>query len=135
MRILTKLWQNLRDRPFTWIGYFVLALGAVLLESGDDLLALVGAGDCNRITLPAKMFYQKFATAGYRKPRPHFVRLITLSPVTEPKDVLANPCKKREFVGAILERLAAVCPSAVALDFWYSPEACKVGTMPQEPHN
>lgn len=122
-----KLLQNLREHPVKWSLYLILSLVAVSLESGDELLTLVGIGDCNRVTVPAKMLYQRFVTASYRKPRPHSVRLITLSSLAEPKDVLANPCKKREFVGAILRKVADVCPSVVVLDLWYSPEVCKGG--------
>ncbi len=73
------------------------------------------------------MLYQRFATASHRKPRPHFVRLITLSSAAEPPEVLADPCNKREFVAAVLDRLQAVHPAVVVIDFWYSPGICGKG--------
>lgn len=126
MNIWKEVRKEIGQRPFVWLAYLLLALVAVGFESGEELLGLVGAGDCNRITLPARMLYQRFATASHRKPRPHFVRLITLS-AADPPEVLADPCNKREFVAAVLDRLEPVHPAVVVIDFWYSPGICSKG--------
>src|SRR5205823_1251152 len=51
--------------------------------------------------------YQDFVEAGHQKPKPHFVKIIVLSPSREPAEIFGDACKKREFVAALLDRMAA----------------------------
>jgi hypothetical protein len=125
MRVLLAFFRRRKLR--IWIGYLLLALVALSLESGDELLGFIGLGECNSATLEARMLYQRFATAGYRKPRPHFVRLVVLSKTSVPKEVLASPCRKREFVSTVLRRVASLSPALIVLDFSYSREVCRIG--------
>lgn len=106
------------------VGYIALALASVVLERGEQLFSFMHYNECNRIELTVKMLYQRFATAAHRKPRPHFVTLVVLSQASEPHDVLANPCKKREFASELLRRIAEAGPSMIVLDFWYPPDSC-----------
>jgi hypothetical protein len=122
-------WQKNRYHA-RWILYIFIALVAVALESGGEFLTLLGISEGDDEIVPS-MMYQRFATAGHRKPRPHFVRLIVMSQTYDPS-VFANKCEKREFEAALLRRAMDLSPAVIALDFWYSPQPCTAGEDAQK---
>jgi len=128
MREISNQMATLKNRGlWPWILYLLLVLLSVALEHEDEMLRLTGIGECDKVTFPGRTLYKRFATVGYRKPRPHFVRLVVLSPGTEPPEIFSCACNKREFVAAVLRSLKAMSPSEIVLDFRYPPEYCNKG--------
>jgi hypothetical protein len=119
-------WQKLRG-PAKWVIYVGIALIAVALESGGEFLRSIGISAPNNEEIAPSMVYQRFATVGYRKPRSHFVTIVVMSPTYDPQDVFGDICEKREFEAALLQKVMEFSPSVAVLDFWYSPQSCKIG--------
>lgn len=105
--------------------YLLLALGALFLETEDLILNGLGLGECDQVTLPVRMLYQRFTTLGHIS-RSHRVWIVSFSPEQVP--VTDDPCSKRAFVAALLRRLSQFSPAAVAIDFWYPPGRCMEGS-------
>jgi len=127
MQFLRQCWSALVEflkSPRILI-YLVIAVIAVGFELHEELASNFGFGECDRVDTAATLFYQRYTTAEFRKPRAHYVRLAILSPETVPADVLASPCKKREYEASILTSLATLGPSLIAIDFAYPPDSCK----------
>jgi hypothetical protein len=127
MQILRQFWSALLEflkSPRILI-YLVIAVIVVGFELHEELASNFGFGECDRVDTAAVLFYQRYTTAEFRKPRAHYVRLAILSPETVPADVLASPCKKREYEASILTSLAKLGPSLIAIDFAYPPDSCK----------
>ena len=121
-----SLWRELRHRP-KWIVYILLALGIGTWEMRVEYWGQEpGLSPGRPISLPDRL-YQWYATAGNRKPKPHFVQIVVLSPSQEPAEIFDDTCKKREFVAALLDRIAPTSPSTAVLDFWYPTEFCNSG--------
>jgi hypothetical protein len=133
MRRLTQFREKLRRDRKRWILYVGIAFFAVAIEQGGELLNAIGISNPSNATIFPSLLYHKFATAGYRKPRPHFVRLVTLSPSSEPAELFGDACKKREFVAALLKRVMEDSPSLVVLHFWY-PEYCNKAREDMDRH-
>jgi CHASE2 domain-containing sensor protein len=104
--------------------YLLLAIAAVILETREELLSNTHLKECSGPG-PTAMLYQRYATAEFRKPRTHYVRLIVLSENNVPAEVWANACPRREYIATILRKLAALAPAAIALDFDFRRDACK----------
>jgi CHASE2 domain-containing sensor protein len=107
-----------KKRYIRGIIYVVLLFALAFLEQWDEV---VNRADCDRPTVSALLWYQRFCTLGHRKPRVHFVKLVTLSAETEP---IYDRCEGREFTALLLERLAASSPSLIVIDRSYPPEKC-----------
>ena len=104
--------------------YLLVACCAILIENQDEILKGLGWGECDRITLPVRMLYQRFATVSHTM-RSHRVWIVSYSERDFPS--IANPCSKRAFTAAIITRLAQFSPSVIAVDHWYSPDRCNLG--------
>lgn len=115
------------NRVFRWAGYICIALVAVALEEGGELRRSLGLSEATNEEIAPSIMYQRFITAGYRKPRSHFVSPVVMSRTYDPPDVFNNICEKREFEAALLNRIKELSPALVVLDFWYSPQSCKTG--------
>jgi hypothetical protein len=85
----------------------------------DQWDQILNMRECDRPSLAARMWYQRITMIGYRKPRPHFVRLVVISP-----PAVSNKCEGREFMAALLRRLAVLCPSLIVIDIDYSSQFC-----------
>ena len=119
MPVRPKLWTILK-----WGLYFFLVLFAVAIEHQDDIASLIGGGECGKEMIKGGDFYQLFTTIGYRKPRPHYVKLVVLDPSVEPTEIFTNACIKREFVASIITKVRTANPSLIVLDFRYPAEYC-----------
>lgn len=104
--------------------YLALALGIVFIENGDEIIQNLGYGECDRITLPVRMLYQRLATLGHLS-RSHRVWVVSYSEREIP--AIANPCNKRAVVAALVRRISEYAPAAVVIDHWYPPGSCKEG--------
>jgi hypothetical protein len=102
-------WKRHRRRILVYGAYAILMCLAVGLEHSDELF---GSEQCDRFTIAGRMWYQRISLLGYRRPRAHFVRLITLPPVFD-------KCPRREFLAALLQRLKTIHPAMVVLDYAY----------------
>ena len=119
--------QRIRHRPLRWILYLLIALGALVLEMGGELFGGESGSNAGSPAILSSLLYQKFATAAYRKPHRNFVRLVTLSPSSEPQEIFVDVCKKREFEAAVIRQLMTLPPTEVVMDFWYGPKSCLDG--------
>lgn len=114
-------------RLLKWVPYIAIALVAVALEGGVELRQTLGLSEATNEEIAPSIMYQRFITAGYRKPRSHFVTPIVISKTYDPSNVFNNVCEKREFEAALLNRVKEFSPALVVFDFWYSPQSCKSG--------
>src|ERR1041385_6789107 len=121
-KIKSALSRLLRSRRA--ILYLALAFGVVFIENGDEIVQHLGYGECDRITLPVRMLYQRLATLGHVS-RSHWVRVVSYSERDIP--AIANPCSKRAVVAALVRRISEYAPAAVVIDHWYPPGSCKDG--------
>ncbi len=95
------------------VGLYVLYLcGDITLSHWDELF---GHEQCDLVK--TRLWYQQVVTLGYRKPRPHFVRLVTVTP---PQD----PCAYRALLADLLGRIAMLRPTIIVLDYSFSPHDC-----------
>src|ERR1019366_5923295 len=101
-----------------WGLYVVVLMISFFFDQWDEMLTR----ECDRPSLAARMWYQRICTIGHRKPRPHSVRLVVISPETVP--AVSNKCEGREFMAVLLRRLAASSPSLIVIDIDYSSQFC-----------
>src|SRR5882762_10500555 len=88
------------------VGLYVLYLcGDITLSHWDELF---GHEQCDLVK--TRLWYERVVTLGYRKPRPHFVRLVTVTP---PQD----PCSYRALLADLLGRIAKLRPTIIVLDY------------------
>jgi hypothetical protein len=103
--------------------YLLLAIGAVIFETREEFLSNTRLKECSGPGAEATL-YQRYATAEFRKPRTHYVRLILLSEKAVPNEVTANACERREYIATLLRRLATLAPAVIALDIEFRRDAC-----------
>ncbi len=76
----------------------------------------------------AGFWYQRVVTGGPRKPRVHFVRVITLTKGIEPTEVMGqNLCGERgqrAFMARLVSKVKSADPALIVLDKWYAPDFC-----------
>lgn len=104
--------------------YLCLVIVAVFVDNFEgDIRRGLGLGECDKITHPVKMFYQRFLTVGHSL-RADRVVLISYSAHEIP--ALGEPCNKRALVAAIINRLEEpdIDPAVIAVDHWYDPAFC-----------
>src|SRR5438309_769544 len=112
-------WKDFWRRKWGLVlAYFVLLLAPIAVEQGEELW---GARECERLPLAIKFVHQRLCTAGYFKPRVHFVKLVTLNQNLDP---IQDKCEGREFMARLLSRLGSMNPSLVVIDKWYSTDIC-----------
>ena len=92
--------------------YLLLLCADVTFSHWDELF---GSDQCDLVK--ARLWYQRVVTLGYRKPKPHFVRLVTVIP---PPD----PCDNRLLLAKLIDRIANVQPMMLVLDYSFSPHNC-----------
>jgi hypothetical protein len=92
-----------------WALYVGLLAGDVVITHWDEFF---GRQDCNFVT--ARTWYQWLVTLGYRKPKPHFVRIVTVNP---PPD----PCDYRQLLADQVSKVGDLQPIMVVLDYSFSP--------------
>ena len=123
---LKKLWSAFASLTVKDVVVYSLSLAIpFLLEHGPEILKSESA------LAPGPIFslifsYQRTVTAGPRKPRPHFVRLVMISKDTEPDEVTNddNPCPQRPFIARLLRTLEKARPALIVIDKYYSAHRC-----------
>jgi CHASE2 domain-containing sensor protein len=113
---------------FTLRTAIIYSLSVLIPFALDNSLEILNIDDqgTNRSLLKPIHLYQWIVTAGPRKPRPHFVRVILLDPSTDPVDVVSetSPCNQRDFMARLLTAVAAGQPSVIAIDKFYPTDTC-----------
>jgi len=104
--------QRRRKRLITLLAYVVLLCADIAFSHWDELF---GQENCTLIR--ARHWYQRVVTLGYRKPRPHFVRVVTVQP---PQD----PCGYRLLLSQLVDRIVISHPMMIVLDYSFSPHNC-----------
>jgi hypothetical protein len=119
-----------------WPAIVLYCLG-VLSFSADFIVEEVtpdsGGGRVTRLILSSVFHYRTFARAGYRTPRAHFVRLVTLERGKEPPDVLPVPgnpeettrhiCDQRLLMAKLVDALRHAHAGVIVLDKYFTPLA------------
>src|SRR5216684_1784964 len=103
-------------RILTVISYILFLCADVFFTNWD---AIFGPQNCNEVALTTRMWYQKVVTLGYRKPKPHFVRVVTVTPPNN-----ASACDYRRLLAGLLLKLRDLHPAIVVLDYSFSPHDC-----------
>src|SRR5438270_280033 len=79
---------------------------------------------CDTLPWRAKLWHQRLCLAGHRKPRAHYVRLVTLTAGRDfPKDATCGA--RRKLAGSLLLRLRDLGASMIVMDKYYKPSDCK----------
>src|SRR5215470_7068866 len=79
---------------------------------------MFGREQCDTVSLTTRMWYQRLVTSGYRKPRPHMTRLVTVS---SPQGHEFTPCERRLFLAQLIVRLRDYEPSIIVLGYAFRP--------------
>jgi hypothetical protein len=130
MCFLSQCWKTLvrfLKSPRAWI-YLVFVTCGVVIEERDEVLSVSPGklqGECENVGIAARLFYERYATAEFRKPRPHYVCLMALSQETVPAEIWQSKCKKRKFLADALKNLATLGPALIAIDISFLPHICK----------
>jgi len=101
-----------RRRAITLSVYLLFLITDVAFSHWDELF---GREQCGLVK--ARTWYQRVVTLGYRKPKPHFVRLVTVTP---PQD----SCEYRLLLAKLIGRIAETRPMMIVLDYSFSPHDC-----------
>jgi len=110
-------------------GIYIAALVVpFLLENAADLFKVRPydyRGRWQYAIFEAGYWYQRITTAGPRKPRTHFVRIVTIREGKEPAEVrLLNVCSQRQFMARLLQKVGSANPAVIVVDKWYAPDTC-----------
>jgi hypothetical protein len=106
-------------RIVTVLFYLGLVVADVALTNWD----VIRPESCGEASLATRMWYQRVVTMGYRKPKPHFVRVVTVVPSSE-----SGACGYRQLLAGILRKLDKLRIGSVVLDYSFSPRECKDAT-------
>src|SRR5215471_10842596 len=95
--------------------YLVCITVPFALDNAPEILSL-DQKEANSGLLKPVYLYQWIVTAGPRKPRAHFVRVVLLDSSTDPSDVTSDtsPCAQRDFMARLITVLAASRPAVIA---------------------
>lgn len=78
----------------------------------------------------AAFWYQTTVKAGNRRPRAHYVRLVTLVKGREPDEIFQNMCRQRVFMAKLLTRIEEARPALIVVDKFYSLHSCESADDP-----
>jgi hypothetical protein len=105
--------RSLRFWIFQTIGLFVLALAFVAENPLEEKAGHTGTLE--------RTVYRVLSAPGYRRPRAHYVSIVTIQEGEDPPIVLTNRCSRREYITHILRALQNQDAAVVVLDF--SPDS------------
>lgn len=104
--------RRLKNRIITAVVYLGLLCADLLFSHWD---VIFGREQCNLVN--ARLSYQRVVTLGYRKPKPHFVRPVTVTPPE-------SPCEYRSLIADLVRRIGKKQPMMIVLDYSFSPHNC-----------
>jgi CHASE2 domain len=119
-----RIVQSLKKVRFLWLlVYLSIALCAPLVEHllEDNDLACGYFGHVARVT------YRILSSLGYRKPRAHYVYLVSIQAGEDPGRVVTDGCERRRYLTKLITTLAREQPAVIVLDFSPNP----LGVCPQ----
>jgi hypothetical protein len=104
-------------RIWLWFSYVTIVVVVVLIHYRGEIFE----SGCGGLTWTAKLWHQRMCTAGNRKPRAHYVRVVTLTAGVEP---VGDLCAGRKFMAQLLSRLSDLGASVIVIDKWYLRTGC-----------
>lgn len=133
------MWQRIRVAflQLKWVAPAIYAIG-LLLFTADYVIDQYEAQTSSSHRLPAFLrsvdWYRTVTKAGYRKPRVHFVRLVTFARGREPSDVFPVPgneeltkkhlCEQRRMMAMLLTALKTSDPALIVIDKFFRATTC-----------
>jgi len=124
--MMKKLATHLSIRSiFIYVLAFSIPLGLENISETFKAKASESQGSWYSPLFTAAFWYQRIVTMGPRKPRAHFVRLVTISTEKEGADLLSNACDERSFMAKLVEGVAAANPAVIVIDAEYDRDFCK----------
>lgn len=105
---------------------YTLALLAIFASENFEQIAekIWGQSVQEWKSLQPAFLYQEVTNAGYRRPRPHYVRLVTFDPVKEPQWLQGSECNSRLFEARLLDALSRSHPALIVLDEYFPVGDC-----------
>jgi hypothetical protein len=112
--------QFIGRRLWLWAVYIAVVIAVVSVHYRGEVFET----NCDTLPWRAKLWHQRLCLAGHRKPRAHYVRVVTL---TEGRDFPpgASCGVRRKFAGSLLLRLRDLGPSMIVMDKYYKPSDCR----------
>lgn len=110
-------------RLWLWAVYVAIMLAVISIDYAGEVYET----NCGTLTWTTKLWHQRLCLAGHRKPRAHYVRVITITAGNE-YDTDAH-CAARKFVGSLLLRLRDLGPALIVVDKFYKPSLCTDATV------
>jgi len=74
--------------------------------------------------LQSAFWYQALVQAGGRKPRDHFVRLVTLVRNREPEEIFQDICSQRLFMAKLILKLKISQSAVIVIDKFFPVHSC-----------
>jgi CHASE2 domain-containing sensor protein len=116
-----RSWKSL---VLWWLAYTVLIFVPFIVEHATDTNEL----SCSQFSRTSRSFYRFLSAPGYRKPRAHYVHLVTIQDEVDPSAAVTDNCTRRRYLTKLLPALALQDPAVIVLDF--SPNTA--GSCPAE---
>ncbi|HEY2913629.1 MAG TPA: CHASE2 domain-containing protein [Candidatus Angelobacter sp.] len=110
-------------RLWLWVVYIAIVLAVIAIDYAGEVYET----NCGNLTWTTKLWHQRLCLAGHRKPRAHYVRVVTITAGNE-YDADAH-CAARKFVGTLLLRLRELGPALIVIDKFYKPSLCNDATV------
>jgi hypothetical protein len=105
-------------------------LALFTMEYSDDIAAKIwGPGITDTKYFQPAFLYQIVTKAGYRRPRSHYVRLVTFDPDKEPQWLQGDQCASRFFEARLLDAISEAHPAMVVLDEYFPEDDCLKPTL------
>jgi hypothetical protein len=118
--------NNKVARRLTSILILALILVPLLLEFVSDRLEARDVKSQNTWVrfFQSAFWYQTVVTAGERKPRDHFVRIVTLVRHREPDEIFYDYCKQRLLMAKLISNIQQARPAVIVVDKFFSAHSC-----------
>lgn len=118
---LRRVWKS----KILSVFYLLAIVMSFGLEHIDEIAARIWGEDIkNSKWLRPGLLYQAVTKAGYRRPRAHYVRVVTVDPDKEPQDLEGNECRSRFFEARLLDAISTAHPALIALDEYFPAGDC-----------
>lgn len=115
--ILTKFNRSLVSRSLWVLLYLFFICLPFIIEhilTNDE----VACGQFGRLV---RISYHLLSSPGYRKPRAHYVHLVSIQEGEDPPIVVTDNCPRRQYLTKLIPALALQQPAVIVLDFSPSP--------------
>jgi hypothetical protein len=118
---LRRLW----DSKIRLLFYLLAIVTLFTLEFTNEIEQKIsGQNRAESKFFEPAFLYQKVTKAGNRRPRSHYVRLVTFDPLKEPQWLRGNECNSRSFEAKLLNALSNAHPALIVLDEYFPEDDC-----------